>query len=103
MSHRPHLPLVRIAALTAMIAGVALAVPAAATDRVVVVQPGDPGTNLRRVLEQQRPEEQQVIVVDEIALLLPQRVVGEEGVDRVAAGPTPPQPRRARGTGEVPR
>jgi LysM repeat protein len=38
---RPHLPLVRIAALTAMIAGVALAVPAAATDRVVVVQPGD--------------------------------------------------------------
>lgn len=41
MSHRPHLPLVRIAALTAMIAGVALAVPAAATDRVVVVQPGD--------------------------------------------------------------
>jgi LysM repeat protein len=41
MSHRPHLPLVRIAALTAMIAGVALAVPAAATDRVVVVQAGD--------------------------------------------------------------
>ena len=41
MSHRPHLPLVRIAALVAMIAGVVLAVPAAATDRVVVVQPGD--------------------------------------------------------------
>jgi LysM repeat protein len=45
MSHRPHLPpqlpLVRIAALMAMIAGIALAVPAAATDRVVVVQPGD--------------------------------------------------------------
>jgi LysM repeat protein len=41
MSHRPHLPLVRIAALMAMIAGVVLAVPAAATDRVVVVQPGD--------------------------------------------------------------
>jgi soluble lytic murein transglycosylase-like protein len=41
MSHRSHLPLARIAALTALIAGVALAVPAAATDRVVVVQPGD--------------------------------------------------------------
>lgn len=41
MSHRPHLPLVRIAALVAMIAGITLAVPAAATDRVVIVQPGD--------------------------------------------------------------
>ena len=41
MSRRSHLPLVRIAALIAMIAGVATAVPAAATDRVVVVQPGD--------------------------------------------------------------
>ncbi|HEV8252527.1 MAG TPA: LysM peptidoglycan-binding domain-containing protein [Candidatus Limnocylindria bacterium] len=41
MSHRIHLPLVRIAALVAVIAGSAVAVPAAATDRVVVVQPGD--------------------------------------------------------------
>jgi LysM repeat protein len=41
MSYRPHLPLVRIAALMAMIAGIVLAVPAAASDRVVVVQPGD--------------------------------------------------------------
>jgi LysM repeat protein len=45
MSHRPdlppHLPLVQIAALMAIIAGIALAVPAAATDRVVVVLPGD--------------------------------------------------------------
>ena len=41
MSRRTHLPLVRIAALAAVIAGVAVAVPAAATDRVVVVLPGD--------------------------------------------------------------
>jgi soluble lytic murein transglycosylase-like protein len=41
MAHRTHLPLVRIAALVAMIAGVSVAVPAAATDRVVVVQRGD--------------------------------------------------------------
>ncbi|MEP7041217.1 MAG: LysM peptidoglycan-binding domain-containing protein [Chloroflexota bacterium] len=39
----PHqsLPLVRIAALLAVLAGGAIAAPAAATDRVVVVQPGD--------------------------------------------------------------
>ena len=41
MPHRTHLALVRIAALVAVIAGTAVAVPAAATDRVVVVQPGD--------------------------------------------------------------
>ena len=41
MSRRTHLPLVRVAALVAVIAGAAVAVPAAATDRVVVVQPGD--------------------------------------------------------------
>ena len=41
MSHRTRLPLVRIAALLAVIAGGAIALPAAATDRVVVVQPGD--------------------------------------------------------------
>jgi LysM repeat protein len=41
MPYRTHLPLVRIAALLAVIAGAAIAVPAAATDRVVVVQPGD--------------------------------------------------------------
>lgn len=41
MPHRSHLPLVRIAALVAAIAGGAIAVPTAATDRVVVVQPGD--------------------------------------------------------------
>jgi soluble lytic murein transglycosylase-like protein len=41
MPHRTHLPLVRIAALVAVIAGGTVAVPAAATDRVVVVQPGD--------------------------------------------------------------
>jgi soluble lytic murein transglycosylase-like protein len=41
MPSRAHLPLVRIAALIAVIAGGAIAVPAAATDRVVVVQPGD--------------------------------------------------------------
>jgi LysM repeat protein len=41
MSHRTHLPLVPIAVLVALIAGGAVAVPAAATDRVVVVQPGD--------------------------------------------------------------
>ena len=41
MSHRTRMPLVRIAALVAVIAGGAISVPAAATDRVVVVQPGD--------------------------------------------------------------
>ena len=41
MPHRTHLPLVRIAALLAVLVGAAVAVPAAATDRVVVVQPGD--------------------------------------------------------------
>jgi soluble lytic murein transglycosylase-like protein len=41
MPHRTHLPLVRIAALVAVIAAGMVAVPAAATDRVVVVQPGD--------------------------------------------------------------
>lgn len=41
MPHRTHLPLIRIAALVALIAGVAIAVPAAASDRVVVVHPGD--------------------------------------------------------------
>ncbi len=41
MSHRTRMPLVRIAALVAVIAGGAITVPAAATDRVVVVQPGD--------------------------------------------------------------
>ena len=41
MAHRTHLPMVRIAALMAVIAGTAVALPAAATDRVVVVQPGD--------------------------------------------------------------
>ena len=41
MPHRSHLPLIRVAALLAVIAGVAVAVPAAATDRVMVVQPGD--------------------------------------------------------------
>jgi len=41
MPHRTHLPLVRIAALVAVIAGGAVVVPPSATDRVVVVQPGD--------------------------------------------------------------
>ena len=41
MPHRTHPSLVRIAALVAVMAGSAVAVPAAATDRVVVVQPGD--------------------------------------------------------------
>jgi len=41
MPRRTHLPLLRIAALLVAVAGGAVAVPAAATDRVVVVQPGD--------------------------------------------------------------
>ena len=41
MYRRQSLPLVRIAALVALAAGGALVLPAAATDRVVVVQPGD--------------------------------------------------------------
>lgn len=41
MPIRRSLPLVRIAAVIAILAGAAFAVPAAATDRVIVVQPGD--------------------------------------------------------------
>ena len=41
MPHRTNLPLLRTAALVAIIAGAAVAVPVAATDRVVVVQAGD--------------------------------------------------------------
>lgn len=41
MPDRTHLPPLRIAVMVALIGGVAIAVPAAATDRVVVVQPGD--------------------------------------------------------------
>lgn len=41
MPIRRSLPLVRIAALVAILAGAAFAVPAAATDRTIVVQPGD--------------------------------------------------------------
>jgi LysM repeat protein len=41
MPDRTHLPLLRIAVVVALLGGVAIAVPAAATDRVVVVQPGD--------------------------------------------------------------
>jgi LysM repeat protein len=41
MPNRTHLPLLRIAVVAALVGGVAVAVPAAATDRVVVVQPGD--------------------------------------------------------------
>jgi LysM repeat protein len=41
MPHRTHLPVVRLAAILAVIACGAIAVPAAATDPVVVVKPGD--------------------------------------------------------------
>jgi LysM repeat protein len=41
MPHRTRLPVIRVAALLAVIAGGAVAVPAAASDPVVVVQPGD--------------------------------------------------------------
>lgn len=41
MAHRTQLPLVRIALLVAVIACGAVTLPAAATDRVVVVRPGD--------------------------------------------------------------
>jgi LysM repeat protein len=41
MVRRTGLPVLRIAALLAALAGGAITVPAAATDRVVVVQPGD--------------------------------------------------------------
>jgi LysM repeat protein len=41
MPFRTHLPLLRIAVVAALMGGVAIAVPAAATDRVVVVKPGD--------------------------------------------------------------
>jgi LysM repeat protein len=41
MSYRTHLPLLRIAVVVAVMGGVAIAVPTAATDRLVVVKPGD--------------------------------------------------------------
>jgi len=41
MAHRTHIPVVRIAALLAMIACGAVAAPAAASDRTVVVERGD--------------------------------------------------------------
>ncbi len=41
MHRRQSLPLVRIAALVALVAGAAVSVPTAATDRVVIVRPGD--------------------------------------------------------------
>jgi LysM repeat protein len=41
MPHRTHLPVVRISAMLAMIACGAVALPVAASDPVVVVQPGD--------------------------------------------------------------
>ena len=41
MYRRPSLPLVRIAALVTLLAGAAVSVPVAATDRVVIVRPGD--------------------------------------------------------------
>ena len=41
MPHRTHLPVVRLAAMLAVIACGAVAMPAAASDPVVVVQPGD--------------------------------------------------------------
>jgi N-acetylmuramoyl-L-alanine amidase len=41
MPYRTHLPLLRIAVVVAIMGGVAISVPAAATDRVVVVKPGD--------------------------------------------------------------
>ena len=45
-------------------------------DEDVVVQPRDLLPKLRRRLEQKRPEEQKVIVVDEISFLLPSGVIG---------------------------
>ena len=47
----------------------------------VLVQAGDARLELGRGLEHHRPEEEQVVVVDEVALLLAQRVVGEESGD----------------------
>jgi LysM repeat protein len=41
MRRRQSLPLMRIAALVGLVAGGVVAVPAAATDRIVIVQPGD--------------------------------------------------------------
>nr|MBA3689749.1 LysM peptidoglycan-binding domain-containing protein [Chloroflexota bacterium] len=41
MPRRTPLPLIRIASLVAMIAAAAVTIPVAATDRVVVVTPGD--------------------------------------------------------------
>jgi hypothetical protein len=52
-------------------------------DEEVIVEAGDAGADLRRILEKQRPEEQQVVVVDEVPLRLACRVVGEHPDDRV--------------------
>ena len=50
-------------------------------DQNVVVQAGDAVGDRRRLLEHQRPEQQQVVVVDEIALRLSARVLGEDPND----------------------
>ena len=46
-------------------------------DQYVIVEAGDPVGELRRRFEHQCPEQQEVIVVDEVPLLFPERVVGE--------------------------
>jgi hypothetical protein len=46
-------------------------------DEDVVVETGDLLPKFRRGFEQQGPEEQKIVVVDEIALLLPARVICE--------------------------
>ena len=50
-------------------------------DENVVVQAGDAVGERRRLLEHQRPEEQQIVVVDEIPLRLSARVLGEDADD----------------------
>jgi hypothetical protein len=45
-------------------------------DEYLIVERSDPAADLGRRLQKHCPEEKEVVVIDEIALLLPRRVVG---------------------------
>lgn len=83
MHRRRSRPLLRIAALVALLAGGAVVVPAAATDRVVVVHPGD--TLSQIALEQGISLKQ---LVDWNAIADPNRIYPGQRL-RVSAQPAP--------------
>jgi LysM repeat protein len=93
MHRRRPLPLVRIAALVALIGGVAIAVPAAATDRVVVVQPGD---TLSEIAEAHGLTVAQLLALNTIAD--PNRIYAGQKLRLSAAAPAPVPPAAAKPT-----